>query len=150
MVLCALWSRGGCEEDVAVYLVEVGLVKMLAVECGGLLGLRHSQGGAAVLRCGRGDEFAPLGSVRVVVRGWRARRIEVCVVESGSDKGRGRARSRGGNKFCVRAVASAYPPIAQTEKTFRLPIDYYQVCFRARLFSELVSERGHELGGSVA
>lgn len=31
------------------------------------------------------------------------------------------------HKFRIHAVASAYPPIAQTEKTFRLPIDYYQV-----------------------
>lgn len=27
----------------------------------------------------------------------------------------------------IRAVASAYPPVAKTERTFRLPIDYYQV-----------------------
>jgi hypothetical protein len=93
---------------------------MLAMECGGLLALR--QGGAAVPgQRSSGHEFAQLGRVRVVppiVRSGRTQlRIGVEAPRAGS----------GQEKFRVHAVASAYPPIAQTEKTFRLPIDYYQV-----------------------
>jgi hypothetical protein len=99
------------------------MVRMLAAECGGLLGVRHRQGGAAVPRCGGGDEVVQLGRVRAAPGGaWRKGRI---VVESGS--GRGEGRGGGAGRLRVQAVASAYPPIAQTEKTFRLPIDYYQV-----------------------
>jgi hypothetical protein len=38
-----------------------------------------------------------------------------------------RQRKRPAGKQRIQAVAAAYPPIAKTEKTFRLPIDYYQV-----------------------
>ena len=138
------------------------MVKMLAVECVGLLGLRHSQGGAAVPPCFvggvEGDEFARLGRVRVVPRRGRCEgsqsRIEVCVVGSGSERGRGRGRAAGkgrwGDKCLVQAVASAYPPIAQTEKTFRLPIDYYQVSFRTGFFTSFFSGCGNDLDGFVA
>ncbi|KAH9535774.1 hypothetical protein CY35_17G071200 [Sphagnum magellanicum] len=38
-----------------------------------------------------------------------------------------RQRKRPAGKQRIQAVAAAYPPIAKTEKTFRLPIDYYQI-----------------------
>lgn len=74
------------------------------------------------------DDAAQLGSVVGVRmaprRGWRGRsqlRIGVGTPRRGKQEKLHR----------VQAVASAYPPIAQTEKTFRLPIDYYQVRFCA-------------------
>ncbi|KAG0557218.1 hypothetical protein KC19_11G111200 [Ceratodon purpureus] len=100
------------------------MVKMQALELGSLLG----QGGAAGLRCGRGgaDEF---GRVQVRVGKWCAGSKRRIVVESRSARGSGSGRGggRGGERFLVQAVASAYPPIAQIERTFRLPIDYYQI-----------------------
>lgn len=100
------------------------------MECGALFALH---GGAAppqqqqrrgVERCdGLRDDFAQLGRVRVGVLnmapcGRSQLRVGVDIP--------GRSSS-GTEKFRVQAVASAYPPIAQTEKTFRLPIDYYQI-----------------------
>lgn len=107
------------------------MVAMEYLSCGGLAGLRHSQGGDAVPGncvavesrggCGVRGETA-FGRVKIA-GGCCARRIRAGMVENGKENGRGRRREQ----FCVRAVASAYPPLAQAEKTFRLPIDYYQV-----------------------
>ncbi|XP_024359405.1 protein ACCUMULATION AND REPLICATION OF CHLOROPLASTS 6, chloroplastic [Physcomitrium patens] len=116
---------------------------MLALDCVGVLALRHGQGGAGLLqRLGveRPGVFAQLGRVwmgavvgaRVGLgKGWRGRStstgVETLVRGTNRVSGRGRGRNSRVEKVRVQAVASAYPPIAQTEKTFRLPIDYYQI-----------------------
>ena len=135
----ALRGNGGCS-------LSVGAVQMmLAMECGGLLGVRQSQGGAAVGgQRGGGGGWAEVA--QLLQRGDAAGRARVGVrVAPGVGSGRTqlrvgvetRRRGREQAKFRVRAVASAYPPIAQTEKTFRLPIDYYQVpcCSAAMSFA---------------
>lgn len=120
-------------------------IEMLALDCVGVLALRHGQGGAGLLqRLGveRPGVFAQLGRVwmgavvgaRVGLgKGWRGRStstgVETLVRGTNRVSGRGRGRNSRVEKVRVQAVASAYPPIAQTEKTFRLPIDYYQVKF---------------------
>lgn len=130
-----MWWRVECESS----SIARSSVTVRAMEsCGAGLALRHSQGWA-VVRCGDsvargvlGDDVAQLGRVRVGVQmaPWCGRsQLRIGVERPGRGSGRGRGRRSGSfdEKFRVQAVASAYPPIAQTEKTFRLPIDYYQV-----------------------